>query len=66
MQKINENHPQKHEQTIKPGERIALCRCWQSKTFPYCDGSHRAHNEICGDRVGPAVITVDSTADDLV
>lgn len=59
MEKINnQNEPARLEQTLKPGERVALCRCWQSKKFPYCDGSHRAHNEACGDDIGPAVISV--------
>ena len=27
------------------GPLIAMCRCWKSKKFPYCDGSHNALNE---------------------
>ncbi|WP_324717925.1 CDGSH iron-sulfur domain-containing protein [Carboxydochorda subterranea] len=26
---------------LEPGERVALCRCFQSKKFPLCDGTHR-------------------------
>uniref|UniRef100_A0A8D2MDL6 CDGSH iron-sulfur domain-containing protein 2 n=1 Tax=Zonotrichia albicollis TaxID=44394 RepID=A0A8D2MDL6_ZONAL len=29
----------------------AYCRCWRSKTFPVCDGSHNKHNELTGDNV---------------
>jgi len=38
------------------GEKAAFCRCWRSKKFPYCDGSHNAHNEESGDNVGPLCI----------
>jgi len=34
-----------------------FCRCWCSKKFPYCDGSHSAHNEDTGDNIGPLIIT---------
>lgn len=34
----------------------AYCRCWRSKTFPVCDGSHIKHNEVTGDNVGPLVL----------
>lgn len=26
----------------------SYCRCWLSKTFPMCDGSHKAHNALTG------------------
>ena len=29
------------------------CRCWKSKKWPYCDGSHTKHNQETGDNVGP-------------
>lgn len=38
------------------GNKAVFCRCWRSKKFPYCDGSHTAHNESTGDNVGPLII----------
>jgi CDGSH-type Zn-finger protein len=26
---------------LEPGERVALCRCFKSANFPFCDGSHK-------------------------
>eukprot|EP00271_Cylindrocystis_brebissonii_P013418 TRINITY_DN33225_c0_g1_i1.p1 TRINITY_DN33225_c0_g1~~TRINITY_DN33225_c0_g1_i1.p1 ORF type:complete len:108 (+),score=19.06 TRINITY_DN33225_c0_g1_i1:243-566(+) len=34
----------------------AYCRCWRSKTFPLCDGTHVKHNKETGDNVGPLVL----------
>eukprot|EP00892_Ulva_mutabilis_P012875 jgi/Ulvmu1/9960/UM059_0008.1 len=42
---------------VKAGQKVALCRCYKSKKFPYCDGSHIAHNEETGDNIAPAVVT---------
>merc|ERR1719245_636132 len=36
--------------------KVVLCRCWKSKKFPYCDGSHNEHNKKTGDNVGPIII----------
>ena len=44
--------------TLKAGDRVVLCRCWLSKKWPICDGSHGPHNRATGDNVGPAVVTV--------
>lgn len=44
--------------TLKEGDRVVLCRCWLSKKWPICDGSHGPHNRSTGDNVGPVVITV--------
>ncbi|XP_055954600.1 CDGSH iron-sulfur domain-containing protein 2 homolog B-like [Patella vulgata] len=38
------------------GDKISYCRCWRSKKFPLCDGSHNKHNEDTGDNVGPLVL----------
>jgi len=38
------------------GSKKVFCRCWRSKSFPYCDGSHTQHNQVTGDNVGPLII----------
>ena len=41
------------------GEPVALCRCFRSSEFPYCDGvGHHRHNRESGDNVGPVVLRV--------
>ena len=47
--------------TLRKGEVIAVCRCWQSKNFPLCDGSHN-ENE---DEKGPVMIRTDCNHDFL-
>lgn len=29
----------------------SYCRCWLSKSFPKCDGSHKHHNAITGTKI---------------
>jgi CDGSH-type Zn-finger protein len=56
--KLDDNNlPERATMEIKPGEKVALCRCWQSKKFPYCDGAHRQLNEEQGCCLGPIIIT---------
>ncbi|XP_007895216.1 CDGSH iron-sulfur domain-containing protein 1 [Callorhinchus milii] len=38
------------------GDKAVYCRCWRSKRFPMCDGSHTKHNDETGDNVGPLII----------
>ncbi|XP_003226481.1 CDGSH iron-sulfur domain-containing protein 1 [Anolis carolinensis] len=38
------------------GDKAVYCRCWRSKKFPLCDGSHTKHNDETGDNVGPLII----------
>lgn len=45
------------ENCPNPNEKdkvIRICRCWQSKKFPYCDDTHKILMEN-GDSVGPYV-----------
>eukprot|EP00088_Acartia_fossae_P012395 TRINITY_DN1638_c0_g1_i5.p1 TRINITY_DN1638_c0_g1~~TRINITY_DN1638_c0_g1_i5.p1 ORF type:complete len:167 (+),score=27.99 TRINITY_DN1638_c0_g1_i5:67-501(+) len=37
-------------------EKAVYCRCWKSKKFPFCDGSHAKHNKETGDNVGPLIV----------
>lgn len=37
-------------------DKAVYCRCWKSKKFPYCDGSHAKHNKETGDNVGPLIV----------
>jgi len=43
--------------TLKPGERIVLCRCMKSGDFPFCDGTHKEQSG----NAGPIVVTAPST-----
>lgn len=53
MSDINpEQHEARTKITVKSGDTVALCRCWQSKKFPFCDGSH---NKL-EDNVGPIIV----------
>ena len=45
-------------ETLEGKTKKVYCRCWQSGTFPLCDGSHMKHNEATGDNVGPLIVTV--------
>jgi CDGSH-type Zn-finger protein len=45
-------------ETLEGKTKKVYCRCWQSGTFPLCDGSHVKHNEKNGDNVGPLIVTV--------
>ena len=55
--------PQAHNVIEHASERtpriVRICRCWQSKKFPYCDDSHKLLMEH-GDSVGPFVARLDA------
>ncbi|MCS6949263.1 MAG: CDGSH iron-sulfur domain-containing protein [Armatimonadota bacterium] len=36
---------------LEPGERVALCRCFKSNKFPFCDGTHRQYQGV-----GPVIV----------
>mmetsp|Transcript_6658 Transcript_6658/g.9724 ORF Transcript_6658/g.9724 Transcript_6658/m.9724 type:complete len:100 (+) Transcript_6658:74-373(+) len=45
-------------ESLEAGAKKVYCRCWQSGTFPLCDGAHMKHNEKTGDNVGPLIVSV--------
>ncbi len=53
-----EEHP-RHIVKLEPGERVALCRCFASEKFPFCDGHHR---ELHGR--GPVVVVAEAPQSD--
>jgi CDGSH-type Zn-finger protein len=44
----------RHIIKVQPGEHLELCRCQQSKTYPFCDGAHRTMQNT----IGPAILDV--------
>jgi CDGSH-type Zn-finger protein len=43
-----------NELTCPEGDAIALCRCGNSRTKPFCDASHKRVGWIAGDREASA------------
>ena len=50
----------RHLFKIQPGEKVMLCRCYKSSTFPFCDATHR-HTP---DHFGPVIIEVAQKEED--
>jgi len=53
-----------NNESVACGKKGVYCRCWQSKTFPACDGSHMNHNKATGDNVGPLIIAAKAAVED--
>jgi|SaaInlStandDraft_5_1057022.scaffolds.fasta_scaffold204197_1 CDGSH iron-sulfur domain-containing protein 2 len=47
-----------HKVSLGGKEKLVLCRCWKSKSFPYCDGSHNAHVNDGSDNAGPLIVSL--------
>ena len=57
-----QNLPNAHHVIEYAGETnqrtVRICRCWQSRRFPYCDDSHKLLMEA-GDSVGPFIARIE-------
>lgn len=61
---------EKFPQTNEPDAVVRICRCWQSRKFPYCDDTHKVITFYVpqnaqllvenGDDVGPFVVQLRS------
>jgi Iron-binding zinc finger CDGSH type len=50
--------PMKEMYSLAKGKKAPICRCWQSKAHPMCDGSHNSYNKETGSLMGPLVVSV--------
>lgn len=55
------DHKPVHQISLAAGEKVALCRCWQSKKFPICDGMHKCLKDKNGRFPGPVIVTCEQT-----
>ncbi len=44
----------RHIFKLRPSEKVFLCRCYKSETFPFCDGAHRK----TADHFGPIIVEI--------
>jgi CDGSH-type Zn-finger protein len=49
----------RHMVKIQPDEKVMLCRCYKSATFPFCDIAHAK----CEDALGPVIVEVGRPAE---
>jgi CDGSH-type Zn-finger protein len=54
VERAEKNGHIRHTVKIQPNEKVMLCRCYKSATFPFCDVSHR-HT---ADELGPIIVEV--------
>merc|ERR1719265_43733 len=38
-------------QKLAKDGNVCICRCWRSKKFPFCDGTHNQYNKETGDNI---------------
>jgi CDGSH-type Zn-finger protein len=50
----------RHIVTVQPDERVMLCRCYKSATFPFCDISHAK----TPDSLGPVIVEITKTEEE--
>ena len=44
----------RHVIKAQPGDHFEICRCYGSKEFPFCDGTHKTMHSC----VAPAIVEV--------
>ena len=51
-----------HFVKLQPGEKVLLCRCYKSTTFPLCDMVHQKDNNTMGPLIVEALKPTAETA----